>query len=606
MRRLAPALLLAVFVACDSDDGLTVHTNDFDPEVVFLEPANDELFVEGEEVVFRARAEDQETAREDLQLIWSSTRGGTLTVDTLYEDDAVSIVISDLEPGEQTVSLKAIDERAQEAEGAVTVVIEENLAPSLSILSPTDEGIYSTGLAIPVEVQVSDDHFDAVDIELVWGGAATGAPDAPSAPDAQGTAEFDLSALPAAAYTIAITATDPYGKNISASVSFEVVNGDLDGDGHVGIAQGGDDCDDTDADVFPTQTESCNDADDNCNGQVDEGLTDAPYYFDGDNDGYGVTATLRLECGPPAGWTDTSGDCDDGNDQINPAMSEICDGLDNDCAGGADDGLPVTAWFFDSDDDGYGRDNGFVMDCEAPPDHVDRGGDCDDNNEFVNPDETEVCNGIDDDCTAGVDDGFSVNIWATDADSDGYGAAPVIEACAQPPGMVNQLGDCDDSDPAINEGETEICGNGVDEDCSGTADDNCFSDYTGTWDIVPNVNTNCGWGQFHPIISNPLPNAFGTIDITDNYPSVIAVTGGNPDGDGGALTGTFDTPTHFVATSHVENFGSDNAGFDEDYVLDITFDSWTELTGSIDMIFEDTPATGGCTDRSFNFTGVRL
>lgn len=55
-----------------------------------------------------------------------------------------------------------------------------------------------------------------------------------------------------------------------------------------------------------------------------------------------------------------------------------------------------------------------------------------------------------------------------DADSDGYGNPLIDSAATSPPmgyALVNT--DCNDTNAIINPGATEICGNGIDEDCNG-------------------------------------------------------------------------------------------------------------------------------------------
>jgi len=68
----------------------------------------------------------------------------------------------------------------------------------------------------------------------------------------------------------------------------------------------------------------------------------------------------------------------------------------------------------------------------------------------------------------------SVTYYA-DADLDGYGDAnsPVTSCTGMPSGAVANSGDCNDNNGNINPGATEVCGNGIDDNCDGNVDEGC-------------------------------------------------------------------------------------------------------------------------------------
>ena len=64
--------------------------------------------------------------------------------------------------------------------------------------------------------------------------------------------------------------------------------------------------------------------------------------------------------------------------------------------------------------------------------------------------------------------------WYTDGDSDGFGDETTARvACEMASGEVDEAEDCDDADEDSYPGAPEVCDDGVDQDCSGRADNTC-------------------------------------------------------------------------------------------------------------------------------------
>jgi hypothetical protein len=269
--------------------------------------------------------------------------------------------------------------------------------------------------------------------------------------------------------------------------------GDTDGDGFgdpgdattatsqpAGYVANAGDCDDTNGAINPGATEICNDVDDNCDGNVDEGCV--TYYRDADGDTYGNPGNTTTGTSQPTGYVGNASDCNDGNAGINPGATEICNTVDDNCDGTVDEGC--ITYYRDADNDGFGTSGNIItsQDSTPPLGYAANDGDCIDTDNDIHPGATEQCNGVDDDCDGATDEGCVT--YYEDADGDTFGNPAITKTVASPappPGYVSNDRDCDDTDSNVYPGAADV-DDGIDNDCSGAIDDgglctgasNCF------------------------------------------------------------------------------------------------------------------------------------
>ncbi|MBI2378339.1 MAG: putative metal-binding motif-containing protein [Deltaproteobacteria bacterium] len=292
------------------------------------------------------------------------------------------------------------------------------------------------------------------------------------------------------------------------------------------------DCDDTSAAVFPGATESCNGGDDDCDGSTDEDplgrpLERACYSGPRGTDGVGLCHAGHNACEGVAGFGTVC------LSEVVPESSDGCDTFDNDCNGQTDEG-------FDVDQDGTSTCNN----------------DCDDTNAAVHPGALELCNAVDDDCD-GTTDGTVTDCYDGPVGTATVGVCrpgrrtclngqpqgscvdqqlPDLEVCddrdndcdgdtdegfdADQDGVSECAGDCDDADPFRATGMPERC------DCR---DNDCDSEV----DEDENGGSVCELGACHDFDGDGFTNCEG--DCNDlspiTYPGSAELCGDAIDND---------------------------------------------------------------------------
>lgn len=303
---------------------------------------------------------------------------------------------------------------------------------------------------------------------------------------------------------------DGYGRNEGSRLSATPIPGWV-------LVNG--DCADFDATIYPGAPELANGRDDNCNGQVDEGLPMARYYLDVDKDGYGRNENSKLSAIPLTGYVLVNGDCADFDASIYPGAPELANGRDDNCNGQVDEGLPMLRYYMDVDKDGYGRNENSKLSAIPLAGHVLINGDCADFDATIYPGAPELANGRDDNCNGQADEGLPMQRYYQDVDKDGYGREAGSRLSAIPlAGYVLLGGDCNDFDPKINPGAPEIKNN-KDDNCDGQVDEQpritVNGPSTGNGKIAPESSA----GELQVVVS-PVPSYYDfTVHLQQGDPN---------------------------------------------------------------------------------------
>jgi hypothetical protein len=475
-----------------------------EPWAVVESPEAGGVYYSDQLIEFSGQVGDEADAAGDLTAWWDSNVDGEIEVEAAPDSNGEVVGFGYLTEGEHAVTLHVQNSGLNTATASVIIEVgPPNTAPDCEIVTPGDGSEGEWEDVVTFEGTVSDGDVPADWLDVTWTSDWDGELGS-STPETDGDVRFSTSSLSVNTHIITLQVSDELGATCTDSVQYTVMSCpdpwyfDADGDGYgdpensttgceapSGYVADGTDCDDGDAAISPAATEVCNDVDDDCDGFTDDddsGLDTSSasmWYADADGDGYGYAATTSVACDQPLGAVADATDCDDADAAVNPAATEVCNDLDDDCDGLLDDDdssldiSTATTWYPDADADGYGEATSSTVACDQPSGSVSDGTDCDDTSATTYPGADEYCDGVDTDCDGTLDepDAIDASTWYADADGDGHGDPLTTDiACTAPSGYLANDTDCDDTSATTYPGADEYC-DGVDTDCDGTVDE---------------------------------------------------------------------------------------------------------------------------------------
>ena len=496
-------LMTLMMLGCES----TTKTQEgaLTPVVTIDQPSTLSQFREYEDVVFSGSITGVGDPSPYVAQ-WDSSLDGQLHLESLGANGISQFMTSTMTPGDHLVTLTIIDPAGVPVSSSVDVTITDEVdAPTVSLVTPQGE-FSPVGEDIVFTVIVDDLQDDPVDL-VVEGSSDAAGTFCMMTVEPDGLASCTTT-LTAGLHQVSIRATDTHGNEGELTFPWAVLTPEqIDDDGD-GYSEEEGDCNDADPNLSPDATELADQIDNNCNGLIDDGTP----YFDDDGDCFCETVPCSgtianpSDCGVLQG-----GDCNDASNQDSPASDELCDGLDNDCDGEIDEysAVDATVWYVDADGDGFGNSMYTQPACSQPQGYSANDQDCNDNDTNINPAATEQPNSVDDDCDGIVDD----NTVNYDDDLDGF---------------TENDGDCDDANPMVNPAQVETI-NAIDDDCNGLVDDQTtlydddgdgFSENQGDCDdmniaIAPNLTEICGNGVDDNC--NGTEDEINAIDCVDYY-----------------------------------------------------------------------------------------
>ena len=179
------------------------------PQVSMISPTNGASFVEGDAVTLQASATDNEDGDVTTAITWTSSIDGAIGT-----GGGSNVILS---VGTHTVTASVTDSHGATSSMSATVVVNANVAPQVSLLSPNDGSAFVEGDAVTLQATASDNEDGDVTTAITWTSSIDGA---------ISTGGGSNVILSVGTHTVTANVTDSHGATSSMSATV-VVNANV-------------------------------------------------------------------------------------------------------------------------------------------------------------------------------------------------------------------------------------------------------------------------------------------------------------------------------------------------------------------------------------------
>ena len=191
------------------------------PGITIVAPLDGDTLLAGADVSMLIEVTDDSDDLSALTLEVRSDVDGELVAQGPNDGGSATVPLSELTVGAHTITASVEDSGGERAEASVSITIDANAPPEVTITAPTADQVFPPGGTVTFSGTVMDDRTPTAELQVALASDRDGALQV-SAADDEGVVTATLTGLTGGEHQLTLYATDIQGRRGSASVTIQM------------------------------------------------------------------------------------------------------------------------------------------------------------------------------------------------------------------------------------------------------------------------------------------------------------------------------------------------------------------------------------------------